>query len=198
MSGCEARDAKKLVRSPSGLRMVPEHRSARSPFGLDEPPWVPDKEVSVGAGRRPFLAGGGGSPARGQPPLARSNGCPQRPVGRGVFAASEAAAPQAAGTRLAWPRPARGVGNRGLRWCFVPFIARPCSPARPSLSPSLPPPSPAAGARRWWERLGGALRSSRGAGWPPGRAEGRVSRQGGRGARSAARGACLRLRPARC
>ncbi|KAM6075239.1 zinc finger FYVE domain-containing protein 21 isoform 3-T3 [Chlamydotis macqueenii] len=46
MSACEARDAKKLVRSPSGLRMVPEHRSARSPFGLDEPPWVPDKEVS--------------------------------------------------------------------------------------------------------------------------------------------------------
>ncbi|OXB56313.1 hypothetical protein ASZ78_007479 [Callipepla squamata] len=44
MSGCEARDAKKLVRSLSGLRMVPEHRSARSPFGLDEPPWVPDKE----------------------------------------------------------------------------------------------------------------------------------------------------------
>ncbi|KAM6335432.1 zinc finger FYVE domain-containing protein 21 isoform 2-T2 [Podargus strigoides] len=44
MSGCEAHDAKKLVRSPSGLRMVPEHRSARSPFGLDEPPWVPDKE----------------------------------------------------------------------------------------------------------------------------------------------------------
>ncbi|XP_051625496.1 zinc finger FYVE domain-containing protein 21 isoform X3 [Manacus candei] len=37
-------DAKKLVRSPSGLRMVPEHRAARSPFGLDEPPWVPDKE----------------------------------------------------------------------------------------------------------------------------------------------------------
>uniref|UniRef100_A0A8U7MP03 Zinc finger FYVE-type containing 21 n=1 Tax=Corvus moneduloides TaxID=1196302 RepID=A0A8U7MP03_CORMO len=37
-------DAKKLVRSPSGLRMVPEHRGARSPFGLDEPPWVPDKE----------------------------------------------------------------------------------------------------------------------------------------------------------
>lgn len=50
MSGCEARDAKKLVRSLSGLRMVPEHRSARSPFGLDEPPWVPDKEVRGGAG----------------------------------------------------------------------------------------------------------------------------------------------------
>lgn len=30
--------------------MVPEHRSARSPFGLDEPPWVPDKEVRGGAG----------------------------------------------------------------------------------------------------------------------------------------------------
>ncbi|XP_015721026.1 zinc finger FYVE domain-containing protein 21 isoform X1 [Coturnix japonica] len=44
MSGCEARDAKKLVRSVSGLRMVPEQRNARSPFGLDEPPWVPDRE----------------------------------------------------------------------------------------------------------------------------------------------------------
>uniref|UniRef100_A0A8B9WI18 Zinc finger FYVE-type containing 21 n=1 Tax=Bos mutus grunniens TaxID=30521 RepID=A0A8B9WI18_BOSMU len=38
------RDAKKLVRSPSGLRMVPEHRAYGSPFGLEEPPWVPDKE----------------------------------------------------------------------------------------------------------------------------------------------------------
>ncbi|XP_055274613.1 zinc finger FYVE domain-containing protein 21 isoform X1 [Moschus berezovskii] len=38
------RDAKKLVRSPSGLRMVPEHRADGSPFGLEEPPWVPDKE----------------------------------------------------------------------------------------------------------------------------------------------------------
>lgn len=49
-------DAKKLVRSPSGLRMVPEHRAARSPFGLDEPPWVPDKEVPPGTGapRPPF------------------------------------------------------------------------------------------------------------------------------------------------
>lgn len=45
MSG---RDGKKLVRSPSGLRMVPESRSARSPFGLEEPPWVPDKEVTDG------------------------------------------------------------------------------------------------------------------------------------------------------
>lgn len=47
-------DAKKLVRSPSGLRMVPEHRAARSPFGLDEPPWVPDKEVPPGAGAPRF------------------------------------------------------------------------------------------------------------------------------------------------
>ncbi|KAG8514457.1 Zinc finger FYVE domain-containing protein 21, partial [Galemys pyrenaicus] len=38
------RDAKKLVRSPSGLRMVPEHRAFGSPFGLEEPPWVPDEE----------------------------------------------------------------------------------------------------------------------------------------------------------
>lgn len=46
-SGVAARcDAKKLVRSPSGLRMVPEHRAFGSPFGLEEPQWVPDKEVS--------------------------------------------------------------------------------------------------------------------------------------------------------
>lgn len=83
MSGCEARDAKKLVRSPSGLRMVPEHRSARSPFGLDEPPWVPDKEVSVGAGAPlfPFLRGAGllCAPER-------------RPVVPGALAASRTAA----------------------------------------------------------------------------------------------------------
>ncbi|XP_018084520.1 zinc finger FYVE-type containing 21 L homeolog isoform X1 [Xenopus laevis] len=38
------RDGKKLVRSPSGLRMVPENRAHCSPFCLEEPPWVPDKE----------------------------------------------------------------------------------------------------------------------------------------------------------
>ncbi|XP_053553372.1 zinc finger FYVE domain-containing protein 21 isoform X2 [Bombina bombina] len=38
------RDGKKLVRSPSGLRMLPENRSLSSPFGLEEPQWVPDKE----------------------------------------------------------------------------------------------------------------------------------------------------------
>lgn len=39
-------DGKKLVRSPSGLRMVPENGAFNSPFSLDEPQWVPDKEVS--------------------------------------------------------------------------------------------------------------------------------------------------------
>lgn len=38
------RDGKKLVRSPSGLRMVPENEAFYSPFSLDEPQWVPDKE----------------------------------------------------------------------------------------------------------------------------------------------------------
>lgn len=38
-------DGKKLVRSPSGLRMLPENGAFNSPFSLDEPQWVPDKEV---------------------------------------------------------------------------------------------------------------------------------------------------------
>ncbi|TST98573.1 Zinc finger FYVE domain-containing protein 21 [Bagarius yarrelli] len=37
-------DGKKLVRSPSGLRMVPENGAFSSPFSLAEPQWVPDKE----------------------------------------------------------------------------------------------------------------------------------------------------------
>ncbi|XP_051942117.1 zinc finger FYVE domain-containing protein 21 [Hippocampus zosterae] len=37
-------DGKKLVRSPSGLRMVAENGAFNSPFSLDEPRWVPDKE----------------------------------------------------------------------------------------------------------------------------------------------------------
>lgn len=67
-SGVAARrDAKKLVRSPSGLRMVPEHRAFGSPFGLEEPQWVPDKEVrpsprvpnqSRGVSRLPPLSSG--------------------------------------------------------------------------------------------------------------------------------------------
>lgn len=43
-------DGKKLVRSPSGLRMVPENGAFNSPFSLDEPQWVPDKEVSLRRG----------------------------------------------------------------------------------------------------------------------------------------------------
>lgn len=38
-------DGKKLVRSLSGLRMVPENGAFNCPFSLDEPQWVPDKEV---------------------------------------------------------------------------------------------------------------------------------------------------------
>lgn len=56
------RDAKKLVRSPSGLRMVPEHRAFGSPFGLEEPPWVPDKEV--GHGQPPVRVWAPQTPAR--------------------------------------------------------------------------------------------------------------------------------------
>uniref|UniRef100_A0A3Q3J9I2 FYVE-type domain-containing protein n=1 Tax=Monopterus albus TaxID=43700 RepID=A0A3Q3J9I2_MONAL len=37
-------EGKKLVRSLSGLRMVPENGAFNSPFSLDEPQWVPDKE----------------------------------------------------------------------------------------------------------------------------------------------------------
>ncbi|KAK7139802.1 hypothetical protein R3I94_012443 [Phoxinus phoxinus] len=40
-------DGKKLVRSPSGLRMVPENGAFNSPFSLDEPLWIPDKECST-------------------------------------------------------------------------------------------------------------------------------------------------------
>lgn len=52
-------DGKKLVRSPSGLRMVPENGAFNSPFSLAEPQWVPDKEVSVWWGGSSSLAGGG-------------------------------------------------------------------------------------------------------------------------------------------
>ncbi|XP_063049600.1 zinc finger FYVE domain-containing protein 21 isoform X2 [Engraulis encrasicolus] len=41
-----APDGKKLVRSPSGLRMIPENGAFTSPFSLAEPQWVPDKECS--------------------------------------------------------------------------------------------------------------------------------------------------------
>lgn len=73
-SGVAARrDAKKLVRSPSGLRMVPEHRAFGSPFGLEEPQWVPDKEV------RPSPRGPQPEPGRLPPlPSGRSAAAPLR------------------------------------------------------------------------------------------------------------------------
>ncbi|XP_020772973.1 zinc finger FYVE domain-containing protein 21 isoform X2 [Boleophthalmus pectinirostris] len=46
MSSSSVPDGKKLVRSPSGLRMVPESGAFHSPFSLEEPQWVPDKECS--------------------------------------------------------------------------------------------------------------------------------------------------------
>lgn len=52
MSSSSVPDGKKLVRSPSGLRMVPENGAFNSPFSLDEPHWVPDKEVRSRRGRR--------------------------------------------------------------------------------------------------------------------------------------------------
>lgn len=48
-------DGKKLVRSPSGLRMVPENGAFSSPFSLAEPQWVPDKEVESDSGARAEL-----------------------------------------------------------------------------------------------------------------------------------------------
>lgn len=84
-SGVAARrDAKKLVRSPSGLRMVPEHRAFGSPFGLEEPQWVPDKEVRPSP-RVPSRSRGVSllrpRGARPRLPSGRSR-CPFRAVGR--------------------------------------------------------------------------------------------------------------------
>lgn len=81
------RDAKKLVRSPSGLRMVPEHRAFGSPFGLEEPQWVPDKEVGrrcPPASRPPSTPRSPETP--GQRPgtsgtLVRAPGSPSEPEG---------------------------------------------------------------------------------------------------------------------
>ena len=36
---------KRLIRSKSGLRIIPLNDSDRSPFELIEPAWIPDEEV---------------------------------------------------------------------------------------------------------------------------------------------------------
>lgn len=91
------RDAKKLVRSPSGLRMVPEHRAFGSPFGLEEPQWVPDKEVG---GRRP---GPRLRPAPPPRPGQRASGLLRRPL-------RLRAAPSPAGPRPTLPQVGRVPG----------------------------------------------------------------------------------------
>lgn len=113
-SGVAARrDAKKLVRSPSGLRMVPEHRAFGSPFGLEEPQWVPDKEVRSSP-RVPSRSRGVSllrpRGARPRLPSGRSR-CPFRAVGRFPFlgghwlrGAEPGGVPRVRGERLtSWP-----------------------------------------------------------------------------------------------
>ena len=41
-------NAKRLVRSKSGLKKIPLNDYERSPFELTEPEWIPDKQVSSG------------------------------------------------------------------------------------------------------------------------------------------------------
>lgn len=36
---------KRLIRSKSGLRIIPLNEMDRSPFELGEPAWIPDEEV---------------------------------------------------------------------------------------------------------------------------------------------------------
>lgn len=113
------RDAKKLVRSPSGLRMVPEHRAFGSPFGLEEPQWVPDKEVGRG---RPS--------APGPDPLPLSP--PRAPEPPGVRVPRRLPGPAPPPRRPSAARPA-------LRFPRTP------APELPSPAPvSSPPPNPAA------------------------------------------------------
>lgn len=116
-------DAKKLVRSPSGLRMVPEHRAFGSPFGLEEPQWVPDKEVS--RGRPPALR-----------PRPRTPSAPSAPPVR-----APGPSPPALARNLRAPRPLSAPRARP--------VSRTPSPARPTLCSSLasfgpccPPGSP--------------------------------------------------------
>lgn len=37
---------KRLIRSKSGLRIIPLNEGDRSPFELGEPEWIPDEEAS--------------------------------------------------------------------------------------------------------------------------------------------------------
>lgn len=123
------RDAKKLVRSPSGLRMVPEHRAFGSPFGLEEPQWVPDKEVG-----------------RHRPPASR-------PPVRALFARDPRPRPgspsEAKATRSA-PQPRRAFlvprpgPPRRFVWLLLPFRGPPRPPSVPRVpgdrAPALPGP----------------------------------------------------------
>ena len=132
------RDAKKLVRSPSGLRMVPEHRAFGSPFGLEEPQWVPDKEVGrhrPPASRPPSAPCSPETPVRAQDPLPRLRlpgprpspavppWCPD-PGPRGASSGSccPSGAPHGRRRYPGFPvsalRPSRGLGHSAL--CLVP------------------------------------------------------------------------------
>ena len=130
------RDAKKLVRSPSGLRMVPEHRAYGSPFGLEEPPWVPDKEVGRG---RP--------PVPGPRPLPRPSWRPRRLPGparppRAGRPALGSPRPRPRRSSLADPRlhPRPGAPPGPFRGCAAP----------PPRHPSVIPPGPCPLRRRLW------------------------------------------------
>lgn len=130
-------DAKKLVRSPSGLRMVPEHRAFGSPFGLEEPQWVPDKEVS--RGRPPALR-----------PRPRTPSAPSAPPVRAPRPSPPALA------RNLRPRPTTPVRAPGSP-CVSDAPPQPDPPPAPCWPPLAPaplrvpsrPPSRTSAPRHW-------------------------------------------------
>lgn len=142
------RDAKKLVRSPSGLRMVPEHRAFGSPFGLEEPQWVPDKEVGCGPPLSPasappvraqLLASAPRDPRHPQTPGTPSprpwtpSARPARPVSpTPLLSRSSLCSPLASSAALLGPLPAP-LGHP----CSAPLGS---SGSPPSRSPLLPGP----------------------------------------------------------